>query len=340
MLHLNGAQGEGGGQILRTALSLSLITGTPFSITAIRAGRKNPGLARQHLACIHAAQKVSSAVVDGAELGSQTLSFQPGTVQPGEYRFSVDSAGSTTLIAQTLLPALILGTNSSTLILEGGTHNPFAPPFDFFSKTFLPVLNRMGPKVEATLLRPGFYPAGGGEMRMQIVPCSALKPLDLCLREKQTRIRAQMLMANLPAHIAGRALEVVQRRLELEPNGTETIFFREAKGPGSVLLIEVISDAITEIFTGFGRKGFPAERLANQVVEDVRIYLKSGVPVGPHLADQLLLPLALAGGSFRTLPITGHTETNLAVIQEFFSSQLSVRQAKSGNCEIQCPSPS
>lgn len=152
---------EGGGQILRTALSLSIVTGESFRIEKIRAGRKKPGLLRQHLTAVQAAAKISGAKIEGADLGSQQLTFKPGKVQPGDYSFAVGTAGSATLVLQTILPALIIGSKPSTLTLEGGTHNPHAPPFDFLQKTFLPILNKMGSKVSAKLERPGFYPAGG-----------------------------------------------------------------------------------------------------------------------------------------------------------------------------------
>ena len=166
MIEIDGSQGEGGGQILRTALALALVTGKPFRITNIRAGRKKPGLLRQHLTAIQAAMAVGGAAAEGATIGSRDLVFHPGAITPGTYRFAVGTAGSTTLVLQTILPALLCAGGESMLTLEGGTHNPFAPPFDFLQTTFLPQVNRLGPKVEAVLERPGFYPAGGGRFRV------------------------------------------------------------------------------------------------------------------------------------------------------------------------------
>src|SRR4051794_32051606 len=179
---IDGSQGEGGGQLLRTALSLSLVTGKPFRIERIRAGRKKPGLLRQHLTAVHAAAQVGRAHVVGAELGSQSVSFEPSENQPGDYEFAVGTAGSATLVFQTLLPALLHGRAPSRVTVEGGTHNPSAPPFDFLARSFLPILERMGASVHASLERCGFYPAGGGRMTFGIVPCPALQPLRLLHR--------------------------------------------------------------------------------------------------------------------------------------------------------------
>src|SRR5262245_60443308 len=171
---IDGSQGEGGGQILRTALALSLVTGAPFRVEKIRAGRQKPGLLRQHLTAVTAAVEIGGAAVEGATLGSRELSFRPGSVRPGAYRFAVGTAGSAALVLQTVLPALLTATGPSTVVVEGGTHNPHAPPFDFLALAFLPLLARMGARAQATLDRPGFYPAGGGQLTVEITPAPAL----------------------------------------------------------------------------------------------------------------------------------------------------------------------
>ncbi|MCL4149905.1 UNVERIFIED_CONTAM: hypothetical protein GTU68_063692 [Idotea baltica] len=180
--HIDGSQGEGGGQIVRSSLALSLVTGKPVSIENIRAGRKKPGLMRQHLTALNAAIEVSDAVATGTEIGARSLSFQPGKVKPGEYAFSVGTAGSATLVLQTVLPALLTADGPSRIVVEGGTHNQWAPPFDFLQKAFLPLVNRMGPKVKATLERHGFYPAGGGRFVVEIEPSQYLTGFDLLER--------------------------------------------------------------------------------------------------------------------------------------------------------------
>ncbi|HVK59248.1 MAG TPA: RNA 3'-terminal phosphate cyclase, partial [Candidatus Kapabacteria bacterium] len=229
MITIDGANGEGGGQILRTALALSLVTQQAFRIQNIRAGRQKPGLLRQHLTAVEAATNVGDATVDGAALGSKELVFKPAKIRPGDYRFAVGTAGSATLVLQTVLPALILGTESSRLKLEGGTHNPHAPPFDFLERAFLPLLNRLGPKVTANLDRAGFFPAGGGRFSVEITPVERLQPLDLSDRGESKNRSARVVISNLAPGVANRELKVVSEKLgwareclhveEVESNG-------------------------------------------------------------------------------------------------------------------------
>src|SRR5262245_60469773 len=203
---IDGSRGEGGGQILRTSLALSMITGTPVRIVNIRARRAKPGLMRQHLTAVQAAAGVSKARVEGAAVGSREIVFTPSTVTPGNHHFSIGTAGSTTLILQTVLPALILASGPSHLVLEGGTHNPMAPPFEFLDRAFLPLLRRMGPAVDVTLERAGFYPAGGGRLSVTVQPVGHLQGFDLLERGDLRNQRGIVLLANLPAHIADREL--------------------------------------------------------------------------------------------------------------------------------------
>jgi RNA 3'-terminal phosphate cyclase (ATP) len=324
VLTIDGAQGEGGGQILRTALALSMATGTPFRIEKIRAGRAKPGLLRQHLTAVNAATAVSVAEVDGAVLGSQELVFRPGAVKPGEYRFAVGTAGSTGLVLQTVLPPLLTASGPSVLTLEGGTHNPWAPPFDFLARAFLPILGRMGAIVEARLDRAGFYPAGGGQCTVRITPVDRLAPLTLLDRGPIVRRRARAIVARLSPRIGDRELAVVRDRLGWSPEDLEVVV-EDARGPGNVLLLEIESAHVREIFTGFGQIGVRAEAVAEGAVRETRQYLAAGVPVGPHLADQLLLPLALGrGGAFRTTALSRHSSTNLEVVRAFLSTSVSV----------------
>lgn len=195
MISIDGSFGEGGGQILRTSLSLSLATGKPFRIENIRAGRQKPGLLRQHLTAVLAAADVGGAKIEGATLGSQTLAFSPGEVRPGEYRFSVGTAGSGTLVFQTVFPALMLASGGSRITIEGGTHNSAAPPFDFLARTFLPLMERMGPKVHLQFDRYGFYPAGGGCFCAVVEPVARLRPLNLGERGETVSRRITAIVA-------------------------------------------------------------------------------------------------------------------------------------------------
>ena len=331
MLTIDGAQGEGGGQVLRTSLALSLVTGTPCRIVNVRAGRKKPGLLPQHLTAVRAASEVGRAVVRGAEIASRDVSFEPERIVPGEYRFVVGTAGSATLVLQTVLPALLTASGPSRLELEGGTHNMQAPPYDFLEKTFLPLVNRMGPRVESRLERPGFYPAGGGRFVVSIEPTPHLSGLDLLDRGSLRRRRATAIVSKLPTSIAKRELAVIGSKLGWPPECLRTEEVANPRGPGNVLVVEIESENVTEVIVGFGRIGLRAETVANGVARAVDRYLRADVPVGEHLADQLLIPLALAGrGSFRTLAPTPHTETNIGVIRQFLDVPMAIRQAGDG----------
>lgn len=324
MLTIDGSLGEGGGQILRTALSLSLVTGQPFRIHHLRAGRPKPGLQAQHLVAVQAAATVGQAEVEGAVKGALELEFRPRAVTPGEYHFSVGTAGSTTLVLQTLLPALMTASAASALVLEGGTHNPLAPPFEFLARTYLPLIHRLGPKVRVKLDRHGFYPAGGGKLRVSIEPARPLNRLDLVERGSTVRLSATALVANLPVHVAERELKVLKRELELD---AEALRIEEVKshGPGNAVFVQVESAQVVEVFTGFGAPGVRAEAVAHQLAKEVKRYLEAEVPVGEHLADQLLLPLALAGGgSFVTLPLSSHALTNIEVLKLFLPVEVKV----------------
>ncbi len=314
---IDGSQGEGGGQILRTTLALSMVTGQPVKLVRIRAGRRQPGLRPQQLAAVRAAAEVSEAEVVGAELGSRELEFSPGPVKPGRYDFSVGTAGSATLVLQTVLPPLLTASAPSHLTLEGGTHNPMAPPFEFLARAFLPLVERMGPRIEPHLERHGFAPAGGGRFTVTIHPVEQLQPLELLERGRIQHQQATAIVADLPDHIAERELETARRLLGWKRKQVRAERIDTPAGPGNVLLIELASEHVTEVFTGFGRPRVPAETVAKRAAREAHKYRAAGVPVGAHLADQLVLPLAVAGGgAFRTVDPSAHTTTNRHVLEQ------------------------
>jgi RNA 3'-terminal phosphate cyclase (ATP) len=326
MVRIDGSKGEGGGQVLRTSLALSLVTGTPFQMVNIRAGRQKPGLLRQHLTAVKAAAEVGAAEMVGAELGSRELTFKPRALTAGNYFFAVGTAGSATLVLQTVLPALMLASGPSTLVLEGGTHNPLAPPFDFLEKAYLPLVRRMGPKVEVVLERHGFFPAGGGKFRVNVEP-APLKPLTLLERGVVKRRQATALIAQIPFDVARRELATVEQELKWRPDELRTQELKRSQGPGNVLWLEVECEHVTEVFTAFGERGVRAEEVAGKAVEEAQRYLEAEVPVGEHLCDQILLLQALAkGGTFRTLPLDGHAETQLETFKHFLDVKVDVRE--------------
>ena len=322
MLVIDGSYGEGGGQILRTALALSLVTQTPCRIEGIRAGRAKPGLLRQHLAAAQAAAVIGDAEVAGLKMGSTQLTFKPRDARPGAYAFQVGTAGSAMLVLQTILPALMLANGPSALHLQGGTHNPAAPPFDFLAQAFLPLLNRMGPTITAELDRPGFYPAGGGECRIEIDPAPALAPLDLYERGALLQRRARSLVANLPRHIGERELAVIGQETGWPQDCLDIVALKHALGPGNVVIIELAYEHVTEVFTGFGARRVPAETVARNALAEMQSYVDSPAAVGVYLADQLLLPCAMAGGGFTTLPLSPHAVTNMRVIEQFLDVRI------------------
>lgn len=327
MLTIDGAMGEGGGQIIRTSLACSLITGTPFRITRIRAKRRKPGLMRQHLTAVKAAAELGHAELSGAEIGSSELEFKPRTVRPGAYHFAIGTAGSTMLVLQTVLPALLLADAPSELTLEGGTHNPLAPTFDFIEKAFLPLIRRMGPSVQATLVRHGFAPVGAGRVQVEIRP-APLEPFELLERGAIVRREGRVLLAHLPESIARREIRRASKRLGWEESLFSIEHLDAPRGPGNAVVLELESEHVTEVFAAIGERGKPAERVADEAAGELLGYLEAGVPVGVHLADQLLLPLALAkGGAFRTLRLSGHTRTQMEVLRRFLGVEFRVEEA-------------
>jgi RNA 3'-terminal phosphate cyclase (ATP) len=337
MLHLDGSAGEGGGQILRTALGLSLVTGTPFTIDRIRAGRERPGLQRQHLAAVRAAADIGRADIRGAAVGSSVLTFKPGPVTPGSYRFDVGTAGSATLVLQAVLPALLRASAPTTLTLEGGTHNPWAPTYDFLERAFLPLITRMGTKVTSKLERRGFYPAGGGRFTVSIEPGSRLERLDLLERGKVVARRGRAIVSALPVSIAHRELKVLESSLSLDRNQLKAVEELHPVGPGNALILEIESEHVTEVVSSIGEKRVSAETVADRACEEARRYLTAEAPVGEHLADQLLIPLALAGGgSFVTTPVSSHTTTNIDVIGRFLSRKFSVERLTETRDRVDC----
>lgn len=332
MIVIDGSQGEGGGQILRTALTLALVTQQPFRIDNIRAGRPRPGLMRQHATAVEAACAISGGSCEGGGVGASSLVFRPGRVQPGQYRFAIGTAGSTGLVLQTVLLPLALAEGPSTLELSGGTHNPAAPPFDFLERSYLPLLARMGVVARLQLQRHGFAPAGGGCLTAEIAGGAVLQPVDFAERGPLLAVAARGIVADLAGSVALRELEAARRVLADWPEAA----FRPqqlpaGQGPGNALLLEAQFAAVTEVVTGFGQMGLTAERVAKRAAGRMRGYLDSPAFCGPYLADQLLLPLALAGGgSFTTVKPSLHLRTGIDIVQRFLALDIALGSLADG----------
>ncbi len=331
MLRLDGSRGEGGGQILRTALSVSASTGRPFSMDGIRAGRDRPGLRAQHLTALRATAEVCGARVAGDEIGSREVRFRPGPVRPGRYRFRVGGAGSAVLVLQTVLPPLLGAGDESTVDVHGGTHNPWAPPYEFLERCLIPLLNRDTERVRSILVRPGFHPAGGGHLRVRVTPGSPPSPLELVSRGPVRACRARAVVSDLPVHIAEREVSTAHAFLDLRPDAMEIVEIEDPRGPGNVIMIEVVLSTHSEVFTGFGRRGVPAEEVALEACREARSFLDADAPVGPYLADQLLTPLALkGGGTYRATGITSHARSTAALVEEMTCCRIEIEGSPSG----------
>lgn len=326
MIQLDGSQGEGGGQILRSSLSLSAVTGQPFELVRIRAGRARPGLLRQHLCSVQIAAALCGADVDGAALGSTSLRFRPGTLRGGQHRVEIGSAGAASLVLQTALPILLAGPERATVTVTGGTHNPSAPPFDFLDTAFLPILRAAGADLTATLRAHGFYPAGGGEVVLETTP-AALAPIEIVERGAIESIEVRAIVSAISGRVGVREVETaVQRLSRLDvPIEGKMVGVRDPRGPGNAVCVVMRAAGVTETFTAFGEKGRPAEQVAIDAASQALQWAGSGAPVGEHLADQLLLPMALHGGGvFRTGPPSSHLTTNIEVIRRFLDVPISV----------------
>lgn len=337
MWTIDGGRGEGGGQILRTGLALSLVTGEALQVTRIRAGRERPGLLRQHLTAARAAAELCGGALHGAELGSTELRFTPGAVRGGAYTFAVGSAGSATLVLQTVLPALALAKEPSSLVLEGGTHNPAAPPYPFLARAFAPHLRTLRVGLELQLERPGFFPAGGGRFTARVAPTAGFPAFPLQERGAHLRTEIVALLSGIPRAVGERELGAMRRRPALQGAALRVEEVRSPAGPGNALTIELGFEHGTELVTHFGERGVRAEQIAEGAAEEVEALLAAEVPIGEHLADQLLPYLALgAGGSFLTVQPSSHTSTQAALLTELLGRAIRLERVteRAWRCEV------
>ncbi len=321
ILRIDGSEGEGGGQLLRSALTLSTITGRPFEIVNLRAGRKKPGLRPQHLVCVKACAKLTSGEVSGAAIGSQTVRFHPGPVRPGTYRFDIRTAGSTSLLLQTLILPLALAPKRSILTLTGGTHVPFAPPYHYLARQWVGLLRRIGIEADLTLSQAGYYPEGGGEIRAKIQPADSIAPFQLGPRGALEGLEGLSTVSNLDRSIASRQCRQALQRLDAEGLAAG-IEVRELPSPGRgtmLLLLATFAGGGRACHTALGARGKRAETVADEACDELLAFLDTRGAVDAHAADQLLLPLSLADGpsAFPVPVVTSHLVTNARLIERF-----------------------
>jgi RNA 3'-phosphate cyclase len=319
-VELDGSFGEGGGQILRTSLALSLVTGRPFHLRNVRARRPKPGLQPQHLMSVRAAAEIGRAAVRGAFLHSTDLVFEPGEVRPGKYRFAIGTAGATGLVLHTVYLPLSRCSAPSELVLEGGTHVNTSPCFHFVDTTWRAYMEHLGLRIGLKMLRPGFYPRGGGVVEVHIQLCPGIRGLRLRERRPVTRIIGFSAVASLPEQIARRQARRAAYRLNETGLSVDIKEETWPGGPGTVLALVLDTAPAPTLFFGLGARGKPAERVADEAADQALAFLRAApAAVDSHSADQVVLPLALADGpsEFTVADVTSHLLTNVEVIRHF-----------------------
>ena len=326
-----------GGHTLRTALALSLATGLPFSLQPLRAQAERRGLQRAHLACVLAAQALTDARVDGAEVGATELRFEPGALRAGEHSFGVGGGGSCTLLLQTLWPALVLADGPSQIALRGGTHTPDAPPFQYLARAFAPLMRRLGTGAELRLRRHGFQATGGGGFEAVITPAAqGLQPFDLLERGPAGSAYAECLAAAVPRHVAVRELDTLGRLLGWQGDQLRQPLLRQNEGPGNALLATLEHGEVVEVFSACGEKGVSAETVARRVGREVREHGASPAALGPHLAAHWLVPLSLAvarsgrAARFTCTALTAQAQVTMDLLPRFLPVEVAAQPIPGG----------
>lgn len=329
MIEINGQ--DGGGQILRSALSLSMITGQGFRMVNIRGQRAKPGLMRQHLTCVKAALEVCGGSASGAEMHSTELVFKPGKVKAGDYVFRIGTAGSTTLLFQTIFPALMLTEGVSSLELHGGTHNPMAPSADFIERAFLPQLRKMGVGVSFECVKYGFAPAGGGCIKAVVHPVIELTSISITERGTSISQSVECVLSNVRREVADKEMATVRSSLDWEAKDFEIKVCDDVDGSGNVIFIEEEFENAVIHVTSHGAKAKSAGKVAGEAVKDYQTFVKSKAALSARLADQLLLPMALSGaGEINTVAITNHIRTNITLIEKFIDVRFNIDTLEPG----------
>ena len=323
---IDGSQGEGGGQILRTSLSLAMCLGLDINIQNIRAGRRKPGLMRQHFTCVEAAKELCDAEVLGSRVGSTEIMFKANSFKnKSHFNFNIGSAGSTSLVFQTILPALLIKKTASSVSFEGGTHNMMAPTYDFIEQAFIPALSRMGFDVKSSLEQPGFQPVGGGKWTVNIEPAKS-NAFAVVKRGQLVSKKAFIRLGNLPREIGEREFSVIKQKCNWIDNDLY-IDESDCLGSGNAISLQMNFDNIDMEFNRIGERNRSAEKVANAVCSELALYMKSKAVINEHLADQLLLPMVLGcGGHFTTTKPSQHLITNALVIEQLTGIKTCIRE--------------
>lgn len=342
MIEIDGSFGEGGGQILRTALSLSCLFRKPFRMFNIRKGRRKPGLMPQHITCVRSAQLISNAIVNGDHMGSLDLVFRPDEVAGGDFLFDIGTAGSTMLVLQTLVPSLAFSNNRTSVILKGGTHVPFSPSYHYMKEIFLPFLERLGVRMILTIESYGFYPRGGGVVRAEVMPMSTVRPLSIAGRGGIVSLTGCSGAGNLPLSIAERQRDGLTEKLDSSPEGRDCsadieVVHVPTPGQGTFIFLKAETENSFAGFSAVGQRGKRAELVGEEAADEFLQYYRTGAALDPYLADQIVLYLSLCKeeSAFTTSRITRHLETNLRVIGLFHDYRYSFKGETGGPGEVQ-----
>ena len=336
-LHIDGAAGEGGGQVLRSSLTLSILTGRPLYITNIRANRSKPGLSHQHLTALKAASAICDASLEGAKLHSKEVRFTPGKILPGKYKFDIRTAGATSLVLQTVFLPLALAEKSSNLTIRGGTHVMWSPTFDYLEAQWLHFIAQIGLDAKLTLKNAGFFPKGGGTIYTSIRPGGMITPLNLTQRGQLIRIRGNACLANLDIDIARRMKLQALRKLQPICRDTKIKTVKiPSPNPGACITLTAQFEHGRCCYTALGKKGKRAEWVADEAAENILDFIQADGAFDEHMADQIMLPLAFADGpsAFSTNKITQHLLTNASIIQQFLPIKIMVHGEEGGSGTI------
>jgi RNA 3'-terminal phosphate cyclase (ATP) len=324
-IKIDGSFGEGGGQILRTALSLSCITGLSFELSNIRKGRKKPGLMPQHITCVNAVSEISNSRVSGGEIGSTNLIFVPQKINPGKYVFDIQTAGSISLVAQTLLPPLLFADSPSRITIKGGTHVPFSPTYHYISEVFIPMLHEIGIKVEPCLSKYGFYPKGGGETVFRVFPAGKIKGINHISKGVLLSVHGYSVVSRLPISIAERQKNAVLQKIH--PLSADLqILDVSSPGAGTFVFLKSEYENTLSGFSSLGKRGKSAESVGVEASEEFIDFHYSPSFLDPHLSNQIVIYLSLSmeNSIFTTSRITQHLLTNLWVIEKFLNVEYQI----------------
>ncbi len=334
MISIDGSTGEGGGQIFRSAIGLSALTQTPVRIFNIRGKRRKDGLLRQHLTGLRAMTEITNAEVEGDALRSTEVVFSPKKIVGGDYSFEIGTAGSTSLVLQTILWPLFYADKPSRIEISGGTHNPMSPPFEFLKESFFPAIRELGFNAEIEIETYGFAPVGGGKIVAKITPVKDVKAVEFSSTLKPENIQISILGHGLPKHVAANEKAVFEEHLA-DYSPEVRIQNVNSQGSGNAIIAVVPNTPFPFVAVQFGQRGNAAEKVAMNLVKDINGQIATGLPVGPHLADQLIIPFALAkGGMFETCGLTPHTMTQIKMVKLFTKMNIDVEKISKRHCKV------